>query len=107
MYLGSLVEIGDSDDLYHHPLHPYTQALLASIPLPDPERRGASPSGSPGEIPCRWMSPSGCRFRTRCPYATQLCAEQEPPLTEVGSNHAVACHRVTPAKGNEEKGGIL
>ena len=108
MYLGKLVEVGDSEEIYQNHLHPYTEALLSSVPLPDPELAHRSePIMLQGDIPSPIGPPSGCRFRTRCPYATQLCAEQEPPLTEVGSNHAVACHRVTPARGNEEKGGIL
>ena len=108
MYLGKLVEVGDSEEIYQNHLHPYTEALLSSVPLPDPELAHRSePIMLQGDIPRPIDPPSGCRFRTRCPYATQLCAEQEPPLTEVGSNHAVACHRVTPARGNEEKGGIL
>ena len=108
MYLGKLVEVGDSEEIYQNHLHPYTEALLSSVPLPDPELAHRSePIMLQGDIPSPIDPPSGGRFRTRCPYATQLCAEQEPPLTEVGSNHAVACHRVTPARGNEEKGGIL
>ena len=108
MYLGKLVEVGDSEEIYQNHLHPYTEALLSSVPLPDPELAHRSePIMLQGDIPSPIDPPSGCRFHTRCPYATQLCAEQEPPLTEVGSNHAVACHRVTPARGNEEKGGIL
>ena len=108
MYLGKLVEVGDSEEIYQNHLHTYTEALLSSVPLPDPELAHRSePIMLQGDIPSPIDPPSGCRFRTRCPYATQLCAEQEPPLTEVGSNHAVACHRVTPARGNEEKGGIL
>ena len=79
MYLGSLVEIGSSDDLYHHPLHPYTQALLASIPIPDPKRmRERKKEEINGEIPSPLDIPSGCPFRTRCPYATERCAQENP-----------------------------
>lgn len=92
MYLGSLVEIGDSDELYHHPLHPYTQALLASIPIPDPKKmRDRKAQEIAGEIPSPLDIPSGCPFRTRCPYATQRCAEEKPQLKKVGSSQ-VACH---------------
>ena len=92
MYLGSLVEIGSSDDLYHHPLHPYTQALLASIPIPDPKRmRERKKEEINGEIPSPLDIPSGCPFRTRCPYATERCAEEKPQLRQVG-NSKVACH---------------
>jgi peptide/nickel transport system ATP-binding protein len=91
MYLGKLVEIAGSDDLYRAAAHPYTEALLASIPEPDPEHRA---EGAPltGEIPSALDPPSGCRFRTRCPYAQDLCAEQEPPLREIAPGHQVACH---------------
>ena len=92
MYLGSLVEIGSSDDLYHHPLHPYTQALLASIPIPDPKRmRERKKEEINGEIPSPLNIPSGCPFRTRCPYATERCAQEKPQLRQVG-NSKVACH---------------
>ena len=92
MYLGSLVEIGSSDDLYHHPLHPYTQALLASIPIPDPKRmRERKNEEINGEIPSPLDIPSGCPFRTRCPYATERCAQEKPQLRQVG-NSKVACH---------------
>ena len=92
MYLGSLVEIGTSDDLYHHPLHPYTQALLASIPIPDPKRmRERKKEEINGEIPSPLDIPSGCPFRTRCPYATERCAQEKPQLRQVG-NSKVACH---------------
>ena len=92
MYLGSLVEIGSSDDLYHHPLHPYTQALLASIPIPDPKRmRERKKEEINGEIPSPLDIPSGCPFRTRCPYATERCVQEKPQLRQVG-NSKVACH---------------
>lgn len=92
MYLGSLVEIGSSDDLYHHPLHPYTQALLASIPIPDPKRmRERKKEEINGEIPSPLDIPSGCPFRTRCPYATERCAQEKPQLRQVG-NSKIACH---------------
>ncbi|RYE10991.1 MAG: ABC transporter ATP-binding protein [Hyphomicrobiales bacterium] len=91
MYLGKIVEIAPNDALYRAPAHPYTQALLASIPVADPEaRRDATPMR--GEIPTAIDIPSGCRFRTRCPFATDLCAAAEPPLTDLGGGHFAACH---------------
>jgi peptide/nickel transport system ATP-binding protein len=91
MYLGKLVELAGSDDLYRSAAHPYTEALLASIPEPDPEHQSTHKALS-GEPPSPLNPPSGCRFRTRCPYAAPLCAEQEPPLREVAPGHQVACH---------------
>ena len=91
MYLGKLVELAGSDDLYRSAAHPYTEALLASIPEPDPEHQSTHKALS-GELPSPLNPPSGCRFRTRCPYAAPLCAEQEPPLREVAPGHQVACH---------------
>ena len=95
MYLGKLVEVGESEEIYQHHLHPYTEALLSSVPVPDPEKaRNSRPILLEGDIPSPIDPPSGCRFRTRCPYAMELCARQEPALIETGNNHAVACHRV-------------
>ncbi|WP_299751140.1 ABC transporter ATP-binding protein [Devosia sp.] len=91
MYLGRIVELASNHDLYVRPSHPYTRALLASIPVPDPTvRRESEPMR--GEIPSPIDIPSGCRFRTRCPLATELCAAQEPPLRDIGGGHLAACH---------------
>lgn len=91
MYLGKIVELATSADLYHRPSHPYTRALLSAIPVPDPEAaRAAEPMQ--GEIPTAINIPSGCRFRTRCPLVTELCARVEPPLHELGNGHLSACH---------------
>ncbi|MGH9032190.1 MAG: ABC transporter ATP-binding protein [Acidimicrobiia bacterium] len=89
MYLGKLCEIGDADQVYGQPAHHYTRALLASVP-----QLGASNGASAleGEIPSATRPPSGCRFRTRCPAATELCATQEPVMEEIGPDHFVACH---------------
>jgi peptide/nickel transport system ATP-binding protein len=91
MYLGKLVEVAGSDELYRDAAHPYTEALLASIPEPDPDQQ-SDHKGLSGELPSPLHPPSGCRFRTRCPYAQELCAEQEPPLRELMPGHHVACH---------------
>jgi peptide/nickel transport system ATP-binding protein len=91
MYLGKLVEIADSDELYRFAAHPYTEALLESIPEPDPDHH-SDHKGLSGDLPSPLNPPSGCRFRTRCPYAQELCAEQEPPLREITPGHWVACH---------------
>ena len=92
MYLGKLCEVGPPDQLYASPAHPYTAALLAAIPVPDP---GSPPDRSRvlgGEIPSNTNPPSGCRFRTRCPKAQAQCAEEEPQLRSVGPEQFVACH---------------
>jgi peptide/nickel transport system ATP-binding protein len=94
MYLGKLVEIGSCDDIYNHPTHPYTGGLLKAIPLPDPVReRAREPATITGELPSAANPPSGCRFRTRCPRAAALCAEEEPVLQSAdGPYHLAACH---------------
>lgn len=91
MYLGRLVEIGNLREIYTHSLHPYTQALLAAVPVPNPHERRTEPMPE-GEIPNPINPPSGCRFHPRCPYAKAVCAEEEPGLRTVGPGHQVACH---------------
>jgi oligopeptide transport system ATP-binding protein len=100
MYLGKIVEIAPNDALYKAPAHPYTQALLASIPVADPEaRRDSAPMR--GEVPTPIDIPSGCRFRTRCPFATDLCASVEPPLRELDGGHFTACHYAEKVMGRQ------
>ena len=93
MYLGKLVEMGSADDIYQRAAHPYTAGLIATIPVPDPEAaKAAEGEGIKGELPSPVHPPSGCRFRTRCPYAQDICVEQEPPLRSFGPGHVAACH---------------
>ena len=95
MYLGKLMELGPSEEIYSHHLHPYTEALLSSVPVPDPEKaRAKEQIVLQGDIPSPIDPPSGCRFRTRCPRACEQCAQVEPELKPVGNNHYVACHLV-------------
>jgi oligopeptide transport system ATP-binding protein len=98
MYLGKLVEVGPAEALYRAPRHPYTVALLDSIPSPDPfAPKAKAHAAISGEPPSPVDPPSGCRFRTRCPRAQAVCAEQEPPLATIADDHQVACHfPVTP-----------
>ncbi|MCD9623015.1 ABC transporter ATP-binding protein [Rhabdothermincola salaria] len=97
MYLGKLCEVGAPDDLYATPAHPYTAALLASIPVPDPAVRPGSQAALGGELPSPVAPPSGCRFRTRCPSAEEICAQVEPVMQELAPGHHVACHFPLPA----------
>ena len=91
MYLGKICEVSTPDDLYAHPRHHYTHALISSVLIPDPEVTRSSVTLQ-GEPPSPMDPPSGCRFRTRCPAATDLCAQEEPQLHEVSAGHFVACH---------------
>ncbi len=94
LYLGQIVEMATGDDLYHQPKHPYTRALLTAIPIADPKKaRARTIEGLVGEVPSPINPPSGCRFRTRCPYAIAACAETRPPLEWIGTNRQVACIR--------------
>lgn len=95
MYLGHVVELADAGEIYDQPLHPYSQSLLSAVLVPDPKiARANERIVLKGDIPSPLNVPSGCPFRTRCRYATQVCAESVPKLEEVSSGHLVACHRV-------------
>jgi oligopeptide/dipeptide ABC transporter ATP-binding protein len=93
MYLGKLMELSPAEELYTKPIHPYTAALLGAVPIPDPrENRARQRPVLQGEPPNPIDPPSGCRFHTRCPRATEICAREEPQLTEYAGGHAAACH---------------
>ena len=95
MYLGTVAEITDSNSLYRNPLHPYTQALLSAIPIPDPEvEEKKERIKLIGELPSPIDPPAGCRFKGRCKYATDICDKERPELREVETGHYVACHMV-------------
>ncbi len=93
MYLGDLVEVGTSHDLYHHPLHPYSEALLSAVPKTDPTKKSKRVLLQ-GDVPSPVNPPSGCKFHTRCRYAQEICRTDHPPLAEIepGSDHYAACH---------------
>ena len=93
MYLGSLVELGESYELNRHPIHPYTQTLLSAVPVPDPQlSRTRKRIILEGDVPSPMNPPTGCRFHTRCPYATKKCSEEMPKFKEHEPGHWAACH---------------
>lgn len=103
MYLGKIVEVGATDEVYERPAHPYTAGLLAAVPIADPDAPAQDGAGRVrGELPSPLDPPSGCRFRTRCPLATELCATVEPTLEAVGAGHDVACHFPLQPKTGEK-----
>jgi peptide/nickel transport system ATP-binding protein len=91
MYLGKLVELGSSTDIYERAAHPYTAGLIDTIPVPDPGE-SKQEAAIKGELPSPVNPPSGCRFRTRCPFAQEICAAEEPGLRSFGPGHIAACH---------------
>ncbi len=104
MYLGKMVELADGNELYENPEHPYTQSLLSSIPIPDPEVTKAKKRIIlEGDVPSPINPPSGCHFRTRCRYATERCAAEEPALRDLGGGHMVACHLMDDKYGPVKK----
>ncbi|MFH8755190.1 ABC transporter ATP-binding protein [Streptomyces atroolivaceus] len=105
MYLGKIVELADRKSLYEAPMHPYTNALMSAVPVPDPRRRGAKSERIllKGDVPSPISPPSGCRFHTRCWKATQICKTTEPPLLQLKTGHQVACHH--PENGEDQAPG--
>ena len=107
MYLGKVMELSSADELYTKPIHPYTSALLAAIPIPDPrENRARARTVLSGEPPNPINPPSGCRFHTRCPFATDVCREVEPPLAEYPGGHLAACHHPLNVTAKDFEGGL-
>jgi len=91
MYVGQVVEVGTTHELFYSPKHPYTEALLSAVPQPDPRNR-IRPTALTGDVPSPANPPSGCYFHTRCPYAQPICSEERPPLRSLGGGQQAACH---------------
>ena len=98
MYLGTIVELAESQEIFDHPRHPYTEALMNAIPTTDVEN-GRKIEVLEGDIPSPVKPPKGCKFHTRCKYCTEICEHMDPPLVECSPNHFVACHHML---GSEE-----
>jgi oligopeptide/dipeptide ABC transporter ATP-binding protein len=92
MYLGNIVELAASADLFANPVHPYTEALLSAIPTTDVDKRGAQPILLEGDIPSPINPPTGCKFHTRCRFCEEVCTRKIPEFKRIGDNHYVACH---------------
>lgn len=92
MFLGRICEVAPKEELYSHPLHPYTKFLLDAIPVADPHKRKANPMILKGEVPSPVNPPEGCYFHTRCPYAADICRKERPPMKDYGKGHLAACH---------------
>ena len=108
MYLGKIVEIGPADEVYANPIHPYTLSLLSAVPIPDPRANAARKQiVLEGDVPSPANPPPACRFHTRCPFATEICSQDEPPLIDHGNGHFAACHhpldREAPAGSAERR----
>ena len=106
MYLGKIVEIGNKEDIFNDPRHPYTQALLSAVPKVDGEKDESKRIILEGDIPSPVDPPSGCVFRTRCKYATELCASSEPGVTDLGNGHCVSCHLMEYEQTNASASSI-
>lgn len=103
MYLGNMVELADSEELYEHPEHPYTKALLSAIPIPDPKvEKAREQIRLEGEVPSPVNPPAGCHFCNRCKYAMEKCSKEVPVMREVRPGHFVACH-LCEKQENEDK----
>ena len=92
MYLGRIVELGRTADLFRRPLHPYTEALLSAVPVPDPDADRSGRIILEGDVPSPIHPPSGCHFHTRCPYAMPRCRSEAPKLRQLAPGHVAACH---------------
>jgi oligopeptide transport system ATP-binding protein len=108
MYLGKIVERSPGSLLYQRPIHPYSVALLSAVPIPDPKANAArEPIVLEGDVPSPVNPPSACRFHTRCPWATEICSQDEPPLADYGEGQAAACHHPQNVDGKEIAGAQL